>query len=103
MTSNLQLISFSVSFIFGIVFALLTILNFKIVNNSLKFIQNIITFIFVMDMIIIYIIIMYKLNHGYFHLYFIIMTIIGFFVGIFVHTKYLSKIDVKRHFYQLKK
>ncbi len=98
MNSNLQLISFIVSFGFGIFFYYLTILNFYLIKKFKVIIQHILTFIYTIDMTIIYIIIMYHLNKGYFHIYFIIMVFIGFFTGFIIKEKFGSKINVKRIF-----
>ena len=96
MTSKLQLISFLVSFIFGIFFYFLTILNFSLIKDLKLYIQHILTFIYTIDMTIIYIIIFYHLNKGYFHIYFIFMVFLGFFAGFLINIKFLSKIDVKK-------
>ena len=98
MDSNLQLISFLVSFFYGILFYFLTELNFKLIKDLKLIIKHLLTFIYVLDMTIIYVIIFYKLNHGYFHIYFIMMVIIGFIAGYLLNSKLLSKIRVKRHF-----
>ena len=96
MNSNLQLLTFLVSFIYGIIFYYLTIINFKLIKDLKLCIQQIITFIYVIDMVIIYIIILYHLNKGYFHIYFIAMVIIGYFVGYITNKCLLSKINVNR-------
>ena len=57
MTSNLQLISFLVSFIFGFFFYFLTNFNFEIIKDLKVYLKHIITFIYVIDMVIIYVII----------------------------------------------
>jgi len=98
MTSQLQLISFIVSFIYGIIFYFITTINFKLIENLKLIIQHILSFIYVLDMIIIYIIIFYHLNKGYFHIYFILIVFIGFFIGFIIHKKIFSKINVKRLF-----
>ena len=98
MNSTMQLISFIVSFFYGVIFYYLSLFNFKIIEGLKKYLQNIITFIFVIDIIIIYIIIIYNLNKGYFHIYFIFTVFIGFFVGIFINKKIFSKINVNRFF-----
>ena len=98
MNSNLQLISFLVSFVYGIIFYLLTDLNFKLIKDFKLYIQNILTFIYVIDMVIIYIIIFYYLNKGYFHIYFILMVFVGYFAGFLIYKKIISKINVKRFF-----
>lgn len=98
MNSNMQLLSFLVSFIFGIIFYFLTIINFKLIEHLKKYVQNILTFIYVLDMIIIYIIIFYNLNKGYFHIYFILMVFVGFFFGYLINKKSFSKTSVKNSF-----
>ena len=103
MNSNLQLVTFLVSFIYGIIFSFITILNFKLINNLKRYIQHIITFIYVIDMTIIYIIILYHINNGYFHIYFILLVIIGFMLGLFLYKKYYSKIIVNKLILKLKK
>lgn len=96
MTSNMQLISFLVSFIYGIGFYYLTIINFRLIKDLKIYIQHIITFIYVLDMIIIYIILLYHLNKGYFHIYFIGMVMMGYFVGFITNKRILSKINVNK-------
>jgi len=96
MTSSMQLISFLVSFIYGSLFYYLTIINFRLIKDLKIYIQHILTFIYVIDMIIIYIILLYHLNKGYFHVYFIGMVIIGYFVGFITNKKLFSKISVKK-------
>ena len=98
MTSKLQIISFIVSFIFGILFYCLTVINFKLLKNFKVIFQHILTFIYCLDMTIIYIIIFYHLNNGYFHIYFIFMVFLGFFVGFIFHKRNVGKIYVKKRF-----
>lgn len=96
MNSALQLLSFLVSFIYGIIFCLITLLNFKLIEKLKRYIQHIITFIYVIDMTIIYIIILYNLNKGYFHIYFIMMVFVGYLVGFVLYKKFISKIIVNK-------
>ena len=96
MSSSIQLLTFLISFIFGIIFYYLTVLNFKLINDLKKYLIHIITFIYVLDMVIIYIIILYHLNKGYFHIYFIFMVMIGYLIGYILNKKIISKIDVNK-------
>ena len=91
MSSTLQLISFLVSFLYGI-------FNFYLIKDLKLYLKHILTFIYVIDMTIIYIIIFYHLNKGYFHIYFILMVFVGFFIGYLIYKNFLSKINVKRIF-----
>lgn len=90
MNSNLQLISFLVSFLFGLIFYFLTYINFKLIKDLKKLFQHLLTFIYVIDMTIIYIIIFYHLNKGYFHIYFIFTVFIGFILGFLINKKFGS-------------
>lgn len=98
MTSSIQLLTFFISFIYGMLFYFFTIFNFKMIENLKKYIQHIITFIYVIDITIIYTIIIYNVNKGYFHIYFIFSVFIGYFVAYITNIKLLSKINVKKNF-----
>lgn len=98
MTAKMQLISFAISFLYGFFFNFLTIFNFKLMGNLKVIYKHIITFVYVIDMAIIYIIILYNLNKGYFHIYFILMVILGYILSYVFYLKILSKINVKRIF-----
>ena len=94
----MQIISFIISFIYGLIFYFLTVLNFKLIEDLKVYLKHILTFIYTLDMTIIYIIILYKLNKGYFHIYFIMMVFLGFGISYIIHQKILSKMDVKTIF-----
>ena len=98
MNSKMQLLSFLVSFLYGIIFSFLTIFNFKIIENYKVYLKHILTFIYVLDMTFIYIIILYNLNKGYFHIYFILTVILGFLIGLYLKKKIFCKINVKHLF-----
>lgn len=103
MTSNTQLISLSISFLYGIIFYYFTIINFKIIDSMNIHIKHFITSIYVLDIAVIYAIIIYKINNGYFHLYFLVLVILGYFVGYLTNKIYFSKINVKLNIFKLKK
>ena len=98
MTSYIQIISFLISFIYGIFFYLLSRFNKYILDNKNKLITLIITTIFIIDIVILYIYIIYKINHGCFHIYFLITVIIGFsLTNIYYYKlKNICKIYVKK-------
>lgn len=78
MNSFIQLESFIVSFIYGIIFCLLSIFNKYILINKNILINFIITLIFIIDIVLLYIFIMYKINNGIIHPFFIITVLLGF-------------------------
>lgn len=98
MSSFLQLKTFFISFIFGILFYFFTNINFNLIKNLKIIYQHILTFLYVMDVVIIYVILIYKINNGYFHIYFIFMVIIGFLFSSILLKKIFSKIHVKTFF-----
>lgn len=82
MNSYVQVISLLVSFIYGIVFYILSKFNKYIISNKNNIVKLLVTTVYVVDMVIIYIFIMYKINFGNIHPYFIISLILGFVLSI---------------------
>lgn len=101
MTSIIQLYSLALSFVYGIFFCILSKLNFKIIDSMSRFLRYILTFLFVMDMVIIYIILIYKLNKGYFHMYFVLLVFCGYLIANIL-LKNIRKFDVNHILGRLK-
>lgn len=78
MSSYIQLVSLAFSFLYGAFFYLLARFNKYILINKNVFIKFIISFVFVIDAVILYIYLMFKINNGYFHGYFLFMILLGF-------------------------
>lgn len=93
MDSALQLLTFFVSFIYGVLSHLLIKLNKYLLNKRNYFFQFIIYTFLIIDIVLVYIFIMYKVNKGYFHIYFIIVYIIGLIISNYLYAKLLK--DVK--------
>lgn len=89
MSSNIQLVTMFFSFIYGIVFYGLTYINFTIIKNTNKYLKSTISFLFVLNMIVIYSIIIYRLNNGYFHIYFLCLVILSYILSVIIHSKML--------------
>ncbi len=87
MNSYVQVLSFVVSFIYGLVFYLLSYVNKIMINNKNNVIKLLITLVFVIDMVILYIYIMYKINYGMIHPYFVAVVFIGYIVMMFTFDK----------------
>lgn len=79
MNSYVQVISFLVSFIYGIAFYLFARFNKFMLSNKNNVIKLLVTLVFVIDMVILYIYLMYKINFGIIHPYFVLVVILGFF------------------------
>lgn len=95
MSLDLQLKSLIISFIFGIFFSFNININYKFLYNEYKVIRFLFTFIFIICHVLLYFIILRKINNGYYHIYLIFSIILGFTLENIIHTKLLSKIDFK--------
>lgn len=80
MDESLQLLSFLVSFLYGMFFFLVTVFHFKVVQKYPVIFQYFSSFLFILDVVLIYLILFYHLNDGVFHIYFIFFVFLGFFV-----------------------
>lgn len=96
MDNDLQLLTFLFSFLFGIVFFYLLKLNYFFTSKNHTFIQYIDNTLFILNMVLLYTIINFKINDGYFHPYFIFTIILGYIFANFTQ-KY-----VKSTLYKLK-
>ena len=80
MSSYIQIISFVVSFFYGIFFYLLTRFNRFMLSNKNNVIKFLVTLVFIIDIVILYIYLMYKINFGDIHPYFVSFVVIGFII-----------------------
>ena len=101
MNSYVQVISFLVSFIYGIVFYLFARFNKGMLSNKNNLIKFLITLVFVLDMVILYIYMMYKINFGMIHPYFVIVVLIGYVVMMLLYDKCV--VFIKNVFYKVKR
>lgn len=82
MDYKVQLISLLVSFIFGITFYFTSLLNYKIIKKYNKIFKYVTTLLYMLNIAIVYICLLFKVNNGNVHPYFIIMVLLGFLLGI---------------------
>lgn len=80
MNVNIQLLSFFVSFLYGLGFYLFTRFNKFMLSNKNNVVKFLVTFVFIIDVVILYIYFMYKINFGSIHPYFVLFVVLGFFV-----------------------
>ena len=90
MDYKIQLLSFLVSFLFGIFFCFTNYGNKKLIYNKKIIFQYIITFLYMINITLIYIVVLYKVNIGIFHIYFLIMVLLGYLFGLWI-MKYVKK------------
>ena len=74
-----QLISFFLSFLFGMFFHFLSNYHFKIIIKYAIWFQYLVTFLFIIDSVLAYVLLMYHVNFGVIHLYFLAFVFLGFF------------------------
>jgi hypothetical protein len=91
MDYKIQLLSFLFSFIFGIFFYITSFLNYKMINKYNVILRYLITIAFIIDISLLYILMMYKINYGVIHIYFVMVLFIGYYIG-FRYCKKFRKI-----------
>ena len=102
MENEIQMLSFVVSFIFGICFAFLNELNKKIISKKKKQYKLIFSFLFIINITLLYLIINYYINNGVIHIYFLICVFLGYLFS-FKKVKLLTNSIVNRIVLVLKK
>jgi len=96
MEETLQLLTFGVSFFFGFFFHVFSDFHFKVSEKYPVVLKYISTFLFLLDIVLAYIFILYHLNGGVLHVYFLAFVFLGFFSFDVLH-KYVKFSDVFRH------
>jgi len=95
MDAKTQIIVLLFSFIYGFFFFSLSYLNKKIIDKKNKIYRSLITILFIYNIVLLYIIIVYKLNNGKFHPYFFIMLSLGFYSSIKLTKRLLKNVKLR--------
>ncbi len=90
MSIKIQIICMLVSFMYGFILKILLIINKLLTKNNNKYINIISKIIYTYIVVILYIIIIYKINKGIFHIYFIILILLGYYLM----SKYVKFINI---------
>ena len=93
--TQIKLIIFSI--FFGIIFSLLSDLNYKIIKLENKIIKQFFTFIFCLIFAIIYFLVLQKINNGALHIYSFICIVISYIFTHFIvmnYKKWYTKIRI---------
>lgn len=77
MSSYIQLICLTVSFIYGMLVYYLNVLNEKMIKNKNFISKIIISLLYIFNVSLLYVVFLYKINSGILHIYFILFIIIG--------------------------
>ena len=91
MNYKLQIISFIFSFIFGAFFYETCFINYKLIKKCKTWLKYLLSIIYVIDISLLYILGMYKINYGIIHIYFILVLFLGFYLAS-VYSKKLRKL-----------
>ena len=95
MHAKVQIIVLTVSFIYGFIFYYLYRLNNKIITKEKYIYRSFTTILFMFNMILLYIIIIFQINNGIFHIYFFIMIVLGFISSIKLTKKMLNNVKFR--------
>ncbi len=80
MEETLQLLSFFISFVFGFFFHLCARFHFKVSDKYPILLKYVSTFLFLLDGVLFYLLLLYYLNGGVLHIYFLFFVFLGFFL-----------------------
>lgn len=91
MNLKIQIFSLLFSFFYGILFSFLVNINYKYLFFKKKWVQVVITFLFLIDMALLYFLVLKIVNGGRIHLYFYFMIFIGFYISFPILKKFRKK------------
>ena len=81
MNNILQILTFLFSFFYGFLYFYLVRINRALIKDNNTIIKYIDSSLFTLDSVLLYVVINYKINSGYFHIYFLIILAIGFLLA----------------------
>ena len=80
MNIKLQITTLLFSFLYGIFFSFFLSLNYKFIYSNKRIFRTVISFLVVVVYVLLYFIILKKINYGIFHIYEVLMIILGVIV-----------------------
>lgn len=92
MDNTIQIVSIIFSFVFGVLFSLITSFNYKFLFSKKKVFSTIFTSIYVLIMSLIYFLIIKKINDGVINIYFLSFICLGFIIGFIHFKKYVNRL-----------
>lgn len=103
MDAKTQIISLSISFVYGAFFYFTSLLNQEITKNTKRIFRSVAAILHMYIIVLLYIIILYKINNGNFHIYFFIMLTLGFIAGKKLQVKMLNNVKFLELIEKIKK
>lgn len=88
MDAKTQIIVLIFSYVYGLIFYDLFLLNNYISKDKKRIFKCVTAMLFIYNIVLLYIILVFKMNNGNFHVYFMLMIMLGFGSNIRL-TKYL--------------
>ena len=98
MNSKIQVITFIFSFVYGFIYFYLVKLNKYLIRNDKRLIKYIDTSLFTLDSVLLYVVLNYKINNGYFHIYFVLILLFGFILANYTQNGVKSTISRLKRF-----
>ena len=93
----IQIRSLAFSFIYGIFFAFKYKINRKFLISNYIFFKIIINLLFMLDHVLLYFILLSKINNGMLHIYFLLTYLLGIITYVYLFDiSILNKIDLKK-------
>lgn len=77
MDLRIQILTLGYSFLYGIFFSFLLTINYRLIYNNKLYVKWLITVFFVINNILIYFLILKKINNGIIHPYLLLVFILG--------------------------
>lgn len=103
MDAKVQIEVLLFSFLYGVFFYFISLVNNKIIFNKKRLYKSVTIILFMYNIVLLYIIIVYKINKGIFHIYFFLMMILGFMLGARLHKYLLNNVKYRGFVAKVKK
>lgn len=91
MSIYFQLLCIIISFVYGVFIGFISYINNRLIKTNNKILLFMLNILFNFNIILLYIIIIFKINKGIFHIYFGFLVLIGYFLSI----KCIKKLKLK--------
>lgn len=92
-----QIRSLFFSFIYGMFFSFTLKINYKYLISNNLFFKIVLSFLFILDHVLLYFILISRINNGIIHIYFFFFFILGLLFYIYLFDrKMLNKFDLKK-------
>lgn len=95
MPVKIQIIALLFSFIYGALISNIIFLHNRIIKPQKRIYRSLMTILLMYNIVLIYIIVLFKINKGIFHLYFLIMLTLGCIANFALKKKLLKNVKYR--------